>query len=247
MKPNEYTEFEGNYYVNPQVSLDEQTEFLGRLERAKNASNERIQAETHALGTDVPYTEGGLTGAEATFAARYQDPQVNAMISDLRAAAQGQALNTTLSNLLAQEKKRYNEAYRRSKNTPTTPSTTGGDGEVEEVEPTGYTAQSEAVGSKALAGTTTVTVPSASGVGLEYQYYDSSDMGAGPITRTDAAGNKVKLGWITPEQAGWTLVKTTNAPFGGITYTYRKDGNTKIITKDNADVKPVVMKGGIFR
>jgi hypothetical protein len=64
------------------------------------------------LGTDVPSVIGGLTGGNSYFTSRYQTPQTNAAVSNLRAAAQAQALNEVLANEQAIWKKRYQDAYR---------------------------------------------------------------------------------------------------------------------------------------
>jgi hypothetical protein len=67
------------------------------------------------LGTDVPSNLGGLGGGTSYFKSRYQTPQTNSMMADLRATAQANALNTLMSNELAKAKKRYNDAYRAAK------------------------------------------------------------------------------------------------------------------------------------
>lgn len=112
MNDNEYTTVEDRQYINPQIGLSESQTFIDNLRAAQEAENAKIASDTHALGTDVPSRMGGLGGSESTFVERYQTPRVNKMISDLRAVAQAQAMNERLSNVLAQEKERYNQAYR---------------------------------------------------------------------------------------------------------------------------------------
>lgn len=118
-------------YINPQVSLDEQNAFINNLRSTQQARNEEIATDTYNLGTAVPSNLGGLGGSGSYFNARYQTPQTNAMVADLRAAAQAQALNDVMNNELAQAQQRYNNAYkaaqRRASNN-NNPTTTGPDG-----------------------------------------------------------------------------------------------------------------------
>lgn len=112
---NEYTEFEGRDYINPQVSLDEQTSFIDTLRQTQQANNQQIKTDTYNLGTAVPSNLGGLTGGEGYFTSRYQTPQTNALTNDLRATAQASALNQVLANEQAKWKKRYNDASNAAK------------------------------------------------------------------------------------------------------------------------------------
>lgn len=105
----------GRRYIDPNVSLNEQNAFIQNLRDTQAERNTQIAQQTHNLGTDVPSNLGGLTGSEAYFNARYQTPQTNSLVADLRATAQAQALNTALNNELEKAKKRYNDAYKASK------------------------------------------------------------------------------------------------------------------------------------
>ena len=130
MNENEYYEEEGRFYSNPQLGLDETSQFLESFESARQRENDRIAQETHALGTDVPSSMGGLTGSGGIWKQRYQTPQVNKMITDLNTEMQAQALSTAMSNELGKWQNRYNQAKRaynkRQKNSNNTnsPSTT---------------------------------------------------------------------------------------------------------------------------
>ena len=141
-------------YINPQVSLDEQNAFIQKLRDTQGVRNAQIAQQTHNLGTDVPSNLGGLTGSEAYFNARYQTPQTNNLVGDLKATAQAQALTTALNNELNKAKKRYNDAYYAAKdrernsnngnNNGNTPSelklktvTDSGDGKADENQNTG--------------------------------------------------------------------------------------------------------------
>lgn len=109
-----YTE-NGRRYLNPQVSLGEQNAFIDNLRNTQRANTTQITQDTRNLGTQVPSNLGGLGGGTSYFASRYQTPQTNSMVSDLRAAAQAQALSTLLSNEIGKAQKRYYDAYRAAK------------------------------------------------------------------------------------------------------------------------------------
>lgn len=111
LNDDEFTEFEGRSYLNPQVALDESNTFIDNLRQTQQANNEQIKTDTYNLGTAVPSNLGGLTGPESYFSSRYQVPQTNAAVSELRAAAQANALNQILQNEQDMWKKRYQDAY----------------------------------------------------------------------------------------------------------------------------------------
>lgn len=102
-------------YVNPQVSLNEQNAFIDNLRNTQGQDTAQIRQDTYNLGTAVPSNLGGLAGGSNYFKSRYQTPQTNSMVSDLRAAAQSQALSTLLNNEIGKAKKRYSDAYRAAK------------------------------------------------------------------------------------------------------------------------------------
>lgn len=100
------------WYVNPQVSLDEQNAFINNIRNLQAKDNMQIEQQTRGLGTQVPSQLGGLVGAGSYFKSRYQTPQTNQAIADLKEAAQKQALSQVLSNEVAKAKKKYQDAYR---------------------------------------------------------------------------------------------------------------------------------------
>ena len=102
-------------YVKPEVSLNERNAFINNLRNSQAQNAAQIRQDTYNLGTAVPSSLGGLGGGSRYFAARYQNPQMDSMIADLRAAAQSQALNDLLQNEISKAKKRYNDAYRAAK------------------------------------------------------------------------------------------------------------------------------------
>lgn len=109
---NEYKEFEGRAYLNPQVALDETNTFIENLKASQARQNKEIATDTQMLGTNVPSNLGGLIGGEGYFTSRYQTPQTASAVANLRATAQAAALNQVLANEQAAWKKRYQDAYR---------------------------------------------------------------------------------------------------------------------------------------
>lgn len=144
MKDNETFEFENRQYINPDISRDEQTAFIDTLRDIQAQNNAQIKTETHNLGTDVEPIRGGLTGSEEYWNSRYQTPQTNAAVANMKAVAQQTALNDALTNYQNMLQNRYDQAYRDYQNraykhsrslessggggggTPTTPSKTDG-------------------------------------------------------------------------------------------------------------------------
>lgn len=112
MDNNEYYDFEGRRYINPTLSRDEQLGFINNLRDTQGQEMAKIARDTHNLGTDVPSTLGGLSGAEGVWNKQYVAPRTNAYVDGLKSAAQAQALNEALNNYQSQLKQKYNEAYR---------------------------------------------------------------------------------------------------------------------------------------
>lgn len=112
MNENELLEFENRQYVNPDISRDEQTDFINTLRDIQAQNNAQIATETHNLGTDIDHPRGGLNGSEEYWKGRYQTPQTEAAIANMKAVAQQSALNTALSNYNNMLQNRYNQAYR---------------------------------------------------------------------------------------------------------------------------------------
>lgn len=112
-EPEEYYNFEERVYETPTQSRDEQMSFIDNLRAVQQANNAQIKTQTENLGTQIPSVKGGLTGPEGYFQQRYQVTPTNALVADLKAAAQADALNKVLSNYGDQMQKRYNDAYRR--------------------------------------------------------------------------------------------------------------------------------------
>ena len=115
MNNDEFYEFEDRAYVNPTLSSGEQEAFINSLRDVQGQNNAQIAEQTYNLGTAIPSNLGGLGGGEAYFTSRYQTPQVGDMVSNLKAAAQAQALSDVMSNYQTQLKQRYNQAYRSAK------------------------------------------------------------------------------------------------------------------------------------
>lgn len=124
MNDTESYTFEDRVYLNPETSRDERLSFIDTLRQTQQGNTAQVNADTYALGSQVPSNLGGLGGSEGTFTARYQKPQTDATIAQLREAAQAQALNTAMSNLTNAWKKRYQDAINNYRRRSLTPSTT---------------------------------------------------------------------------------------------------------------------------
>ena len=122
-----YTENDRRY-INPQVSLAEQNAFINNLRNNQQDWTDETISVTENLGTKIPSQLGGLTGGSGYFASRYQTPQTNSMVSDLRAAAQSQALSQLMNNEIAKAQKRYRDAYRAAKKRESDANSNGGNG-----------------------------------------------------------------------------------------------------------------------
>lgn len=103
---------DGRWYVNPNVSLNEQNAFINNLRNLQAQDNAQIEQQTRGLGTQVPSQLGGLTGAGSYFRSRYQTPQTNLTVAELRSKMQNEALERVINNELAKGKKKYQDAYR---------------------------------------------------------------------------------------------------------------------------------------
>lgn len=110
---NETVEVEGRRYLNPNLVIDETNTFIDKLRGTQGMNTQEIATQTEMLGTDIPSSQGGLMGANSYFTSRYQTPQANSAVANLRRVAQESALNQALANEQAMWKKRYDEAYRR--------------------------------------------------------------------------------------------------------------------------------------
>lgn len=127
MDIDNYTyDFEERKYINPETSRNEQQDFINTFRDIQSQNNAEINQQTHNLGRDIPSNLGGLTGSEGYFQSRYQTPQVNAIVSNLDAAAQASALNQVLNNLQSQYKQRYTKAQQAYQSRANSGSTTGG-------------------------------------------------------------------------------------------------------------------------
>lgn len=116
MNLEDYAYQEGDrWYIDPQVSLDEQNAFINNLRNAQAQDNAQIEQQTYSLGTQVPSQMGGLSGSGGYFRSRYQTPQTNQMVSELKAGMQAQALNQALQN----EYKKYKKIYQDAQNAAT--------------------------------------------------------------------------------------------------------------------------------
>lgn len=112
MNDSEKIVFEDRTYVNPDVSRNEQLDFINTFRDLQEQNNQQIATETHSLGTDVTPEWGGLSGSGDYWKSKYQTPQTDALVANMKANAQQTALNTAMSNYNDMLENRYNQAYR---------------------------------------------------------------------------------------------------------------------------------------
>ena len=109
---NEYKEFEDRRYINPSLVSEQTNSFIDNLRQIQQANNQQIATQTRNLGTNISSNLGGLTGGHGYFTSRYQTPQTNSAVANLRATMQAKSLEEALANEKAVWDKRYQEAYR---------------------------------------------------------------------------------------------------------------------------------------
>lgn len=137
MDINDTYQFEDRVYVSPTPAQNEAEQFITTLRETQQGNNAQIEQDTQMLGTDVSSSQGGLISGASNpssyFASRYQTPQVNQQVANLRAATQAAALNQLLKNDAAQWQKRYKDAYydyqKRMNDKSNAGSGSGGDGD----------------------------------------------------------------------------------------------------------------------
>ena len=217
LNDDEFTEFEGRSYLNPQVALDESNTFIDNLRQTQQANNQQIKTDTYNLGTEVPSNLGGLTGPESYFTSRYQVPQTNAAISNLRATAQANALNQVLQNEQDMWKKRYQEAYNAYQKRAWDRGNGGGGDDDDDPD-------FEASEDTLTVGTNDVTVPEESNSGFDKSYAQNSvNAGGGsvpysvsgtPYILVDKDGNKTGIR-IYSNSSTVTGVETPNGSYTG--------------------------------
>lgn len=178
---DQYYNFEDRVYTSPTVSRDEQMSFIDTLRDMTGQENQRIATQTSNLGTNVQSSLGGLTGSEGYFQQRYQTPQMETTVNQLKATAQAKALNDLMSNYEAQARNRYSQAYRNAKRRASTSGS--GDGAYDLDNPEEYTTTEDLTMTTEgwPAGTSVTAYGTADG---ERFYRDS----AGNILKTDAPG-----------------------------------------------------------
>lgn len=124
-------------YIKPQVALDESNAFIENLRNTQGQRTAEIAQDTYNLGTAVPSNLGGLGGSGSYFTSRYQTPQTNEIVANLKATAQAQALNDAMNNALAQAKQRYNNAYKAAQKRSSSTGSTGPTNPTSPTNPTG--------------------------------------------------------------------------------------------------------------
>ena len=108
---NETTEFENRLYLNPNLVVDETSNFIDKYRNIQNNNNQQMTQQTANLGTNVSTNLGGLTGSQNYWTSRYQMPNTASTAANLRATMQATALKEVLANEKAKWQKRYQDAY----------------------------------------------------------------------------------------------------------------------------------------
>jgi len=261
---NEYKEFEGRVYANPQISLDQSNAFIDNLRATQARQNQQIEQQTQNLGTNVPSNLGGLTGAGSYFTSRYQTPQTSSAVANLRATAQAAALNQALQNEQEIWKKRYNDAYRAYQksvydkaNTPTTEggidyndNTNAVDSEWAYAPSTPYPSVLEPDGNGGTTGREIIVMPDGSNKIVDYNV----NYNAGNIERAAGADqfsdvftgmyNYTLPGGFEVEEGGWD--ENVRKGSDGNYYMWRKSDNsyTPMVIWDETQGKYVSANGG---
>lgn len=257
LNDNEYTEFEGRKYLNPQIALDESNSFIDNLRNTQKLNNQQIQDQTYNLGSALPSHQGGLgTGLNANsyFTSRYQVPQTNSAIENLRSAAQATALNQVLQNEQEKWKKRYNDAYRKYQksaydkaNTPaTTDNTEGGTDYIDNTNEVGadwvytpstsYPSVMMPDGEGGTTGIETIVMPDGTNVTRDYRVnYNESNM--------ERAAGADQLSDIFTGMYNYSLPGGYEVELGGWDENLRKgsDNNYYIWNKPNNTYTPIVV------
>lgn len=202
---NEYTEIEGRRYLNPNLQVTQTDDFINNLRTTQQANNQQIVTQTQDLGTEVPSNLGGLVGGEGYWTSRYQTPQANNAVQNLRTASLLAAMNQAGKNELAMWQKRQQDAYRayqkrQNDKTNQNPNTTNGSSNL------GVDVNSGDSGEGGANENTTTTGPGyVTSVQGGLNIY--TDQGGGKWTlRNLQGGDEVLLGGLT--NVGGNLLRT---------------------------------------
>lgn len=98
--------------VSPTASRDATTAFIDTYRQLQGENTAQIGEAAHALGSDLTAQYGGLHGPSDYIRSRYQTPQTESRIANLRTTAQLAALNQLMQNEQNKWANRYNQAYR---------------------------------------------------------------------------------------------------------------------------------------
>lgn len=105
---------QGLTQVDPNAAVNESEQFINNFNAIQAANNASIGDVTHRQGTDIPAQTGGLHGTDY-WVKKYQTDQVNAQLSNLKAATQLQALNDVMNNVKDVQAEKLNQEQRRLK------------------------------------------------------------------------------------------------------------------------------------
>ena len=228
LKDGETTEFENRTYVDPNVALNESLGFIDNLKAVQAQNNQQIKDQTYNLGTSVPSQMGGLLGADSYFTSRYQTPQTVALVNDLRATAQAQALNDALKSEQSKWRNRYNVAYRNTRRRARNSGGGGGGGLL----PDDQAEDKLKINTKPSTGGDKITINENPNTGTNdlIQIDDLTyslggvELIPAPTSFMALSNQGMSLG-VWPD--GSRMTEGSTYTTGGKTYTYVKAGNTR--------------------
>lgn len=119
---------EGLMEVSPTAGRDATMSFIDTYRQLQGENTAQIGTTAHALGSDLTAQYGGLHGPSEYIKSRYQTPQTESRIANLRTTAQLAALNQLMQNEQNKWANRYNQAYRNYQKRANSPSSGGGSG-----------------------------------------------------------------------------------------------------------------------
>lgn len=98
--------------ISPTASSDMQQAFIDTYRQTQGENTAQIGEQAHALGSDLEAPYGGLHGPSEYMKSRYQTPQTESRVANLRTAAQLSALNQLVQNDITNWKDKYTQKQR---------------------------------------------------------------------------------------------------------------------------------------
>lgn len=95
----------------PETQRDATMDFIENFRATQGERNTQLGESAHALGSDLAAPYGGLHGPSEYMKSRYQSPQTESRLANLRATAQLDALNKLMQNDVARYQAQVSNAY----------------------------------------------------------------------------------------------------------------------------------------